>query len=370
MIIETKNCRYDRGFTLMELMIVLVIIGILMSGVFMLMGVVGKNADVAKTQSRIQKAQNAISGFYAAYGTYPPVELHGPTNPFSSMPSEFESGTTIDGSTLNAKACRMACRAQPVSFEFPYPQTVDAAINMVFGPVGVTGANSAYGDRAKTIREYSWSEVQMFKFGLLSYLLPRIEIVGAPKDTESFSTKHPRQAFFESEQWKRNNKTSSVSGAGQNQQLRDILRRQRQAENREAAKWIPNLEGQVAGHGPTIFNINLASSDRMSDPDLDGVLRSRMSEADQQIDHHHPFRGPYSRGSGSETVLYCSTLKDAWHRDLYYYSAPPYQSYRIWSAGPDGNTFPPWIPLASLSVSDRKQVAEWIKDDIVGFDQQ
>jgi prepilin-type N-terminal cleavage/methylation domain-containing protein len=366
---DMKSYRYDRGFTLMELMIVLVIIGILMSGVFMLMSVVAKNADVSKTQSRIQKVQNAISGFYAAYGTYPPVELHGTTNPFGTINSDFEGEGEIDGNSLNAQACRRACRAQPVSFEYPYPQNVDSDVNIIFGAAGVMGANQTF-NNAATIRDFSWSKVQMFKFGLVSFLLPRIETLGLPKENRPFSSEHPIDGFFRSAQWKHNNKTSRITTGGSTTDLRQVLRSQRQMENREAAKWLPNLEGQIAGYGPTIFNIKLASNDRMTDPDLDGTLRSRVSDADQEIDHHHPFRGPYSRGGGSATVLYCSTLKDAWHRDLYYYSAPPYQSYRLWSAGPDGNTFPPWIPLDSLSTSDRKEVAEWLKDDIVGFDQQ
>jgi prepilin-type N-terminal cleavage/methylation domain-containing protein len=357
----------QRGFTLMELMIVLVIIGILMSGVFMLMSVAAKHSDVARTRARIQKVQNAISGFYAAYGTYPPVELHGPTNPFGRFDSEFAQGSAVDGSSLSAVASRQACRAQPVAFEFPYPEEMDKTVNLLFSSAGIQGANQVY-QNAASIPDYSWSEVQMFKFGLMSYLLPRIQTVGVPGERQGFSQNNPIPGFFESEQWKRNNKTSAVGGGGQGQNLVRLLNKQRQAENREAAKWIPNLEGQVSGYGPTLFNIALGGGGDMNDPDMDGMLRARIRETDEPIDDNHPFRGPYSKGGGSDTVLYCATLKDAWDRDLFYHSAPPYQSYRLWSAGPDGNTFPPWVPLDSLSSADRRRVAGWIKDDIVGFD--
>ena len=73
----------------------------------------------------------------------------------------------------------------------------------------------------------------------------------------------------------------------------------------------------------------------------------------------------YSQGTGNRHVLGIMTVRDSWGRDLYYYSAPPYQSYRLWSAGPNGNTFPADYPLTQLSTDDRKTVGDWIRDDIV-----
>ena len=369
MTTKFTGCAKRRGFTLMELMIVLVIIGILMSGVFMLMSVAAKHSDAAKTRARIQKVQNAISGFYAAYGSYPPVELHENPNPYARHSSVFSNGKDVDGSSLNAKACRMACRAQPVAFEFPYAQKTDEDVNILFGSAGIMGANQVYAN-ASSYDQVNWGEIQMFKVGMMSFLLPRVEVVGAPAVNGGFSQSHPIPGFYQSEQWKANNKTSKVVGKGDVSALTRVLDIQRRAENREAAKWLPNLEGLVSGYGPTIFSVNLGGGGYMADPDLDGFLRAKIEETDEPVDHSHPFRGPYSKGgAGSDTVLYCSTIKDAWDRDLFYYSAPPYQSYRVWSAGPDGNTFPPWIPLDSIPAGDRKTVSAWIKDDIVGMDQ-
>ena len=75
-------------------------------------------------------------------------------------------------------------------------------------------------------------------------------------------------------------------------------------------------------------------------------------------------------------VLQYITLKDGWGREFYYYSAPPYQSYRLWSAGPNGKTFPPWITMETLKKKDsstngKKDVdlaRDWVEDDIVRFD--
>ena len=60
------------------------------------------------------------------------------------------------------------------------------------------------------------------------------------------------------------------------------------------------------------------------------------------------------------------TVLDGWGNDFYYYSPQPFQSYRLWSAGPDGKTFPPWVPLSTLKTDgDRKTAANWMADDIM-----
>ena len=74
-------------------------------------------------------------------------------------------------------------------------------------------------------------------------------------------------------------------------------------------------------------------------------------------------------GGSSKYVLQIVSIHDGWGRNFYYYSPPPYQTYRIWSAGSNGNTFPPWVDVNSLSAGDRKRVSDWIKDDISRFDQ-
>ena len=67
----------SRGFTLIELLIVTVIIVTLMAIVFRLAGTGGESTARAKTLARLQKLSNALSGYYAAFGSYPPVPLQG-----------------------------------------------------------------------------------------------------------------------------------------------------------------------------------------------------------------------------------------------------------------------------------------------------
>ena len=59
------------------------------------------------------------------------------------------------------------------------------------------------------------------------------------------------------------------------------------------------------------------------------------------------------------------TVRDGWGHDFYYYSPPPYQSYTLWSSGPNGRTFPPWMEKPS---GQEDRINGWIKDDIKAGD--
>ena len=66
-----------KGFTLVEMLIVVVVLVTLMSITFRLSSLGDDQTRRNRTISRMQRLENCLSGFYAAYGTYPPVELHG-----------------------------------------------------------------------------------------------------------------------------------------------------------------------------------------------------------------------------------------------------------------------------------------------------
>ena len=58
-------------------------------------------------------------------------------------------------------------------------------------------------------------------------------------------------------------------------------------------------------------------------------------------------------------------MKDGYDHELYYYSPAPYQTYVLWSAGENGNTFPPWVDKETLDAADLKTAMKWASDDIV-----
>ena len=68
---------HKSGFTLIELLIVTVVVVSLMAIVFRLSGIAGGATDRQETVSRLQRLENCLSGYYAAFGSYPPVPLQG-----------------------------------------------------------------------------------------------------------------------------------------------------------------------------------------------------------------------------------------------------------------------------------------------------
>ena len=316
-----------QAFTLIEMMVVVALSGLLIGGVFRLIGAAGENAKRAETIDRMQRVENALSGFYSEYGTYPPVARHGSPDPFVT---QADDGTTSAAGGLTAANALRAARCQPVAFEFPTIKGMDEFIAQYFGgKVFSANQNPAAFDTVET----KWEKVKLFRFGVLSFLLPRLEVIGNFR-TGGKAEARPDEAFFDYQQWKQYN--DSRKGIYDDQLSR---------ESTACARWMPNLEGLVCG-GKVLFGVNTAEKDA-------GYPR---------------FSIGYSQGTGNQHILGQMTVRDGWGGELFYYSAPPYQSYRIWSAGKNGNTFPPWVPLESLSVAERKQVNEWIKDDVARFD--
>ena len=124
------------------------------------------------------------------------------------------------------------------------------------------------------------------------------------------------------------------------------------------ARWMPNLEGIVSSeHNWDLYGIVVSSDDTK-----DRNLRSD----NPNIDVYEP--GDFDSDSHSQQyVLDYVTVQDGWYNTFYYYSPAPYQSYVLWSSGPNGRTFPPWVPLdsADLDAKARECIGKWIVDDIV-----
>jgi hypothetical protein len=72
------------------------------------------------------------------------------------------------------------------------------------------------------------------------------------------------------------------------------------------------------------------------------------------------------RGTSSKTLDQV-TIRDGWGHDIYYYSPAPHQNYVLWSPGPNGRTFPPWIARETLSGEANRCIAYWVRDDITSL---
>jgi hypothetical protein len=264
----------------------------------------------------------------------------------------------LSGEDNFAKACRLACASQPVMFEFPPAKGLDTSINRDFSRWGIQSPNSGLGSSAQSITQDGWDQVKFFKFGLMSFLLPRVETVGFAGESGN-SDFEPNLNFYRSRQWRKNNPSAGVMDVSSDANLRKALTAQQVSENRAVARWLPNLERMVWG-GRVMLGIDIREY---------GTQDGDQFRTQAKMDSEGKLIDMLSYEKGGKYVLQFVTVRDGWGRDFYYYSAPPYQSYRLWSAGADNKTFPPWIPVSSMSSQEREWVARWLKDDIVRFDQ-
>ena len=382
-----------KAFTLVEMLIVVVVIVTLMTMTFRLSSLGGESEYRNRTVTRLNRLENCLSGYYAAFGTYPPVQLHGSRDIYAKVSahgiqSDSEKNTSIWGwQKIGEKAeieaweqVKAACKAQPVDCRFPFPDTSE--YNMAVKAVSdqlkskADSQNSGLSENQKKVlsagfdngvtenagrhnsnrRETDWREIQLFKFGLMSFLLPRyLVMMGADESL-----------YEDYAQWTGNNKLpcNPMTGLPFNSwsQLRDRSRSNQKTDLAQianipsqavCARWMPNLEGIIySPHSLTLFGVSLRDSE-------DGGF-----SFETQI--YSPGGFDNDSTSGQYMLDYC-TVRDGWWNESYYYSPAPYQSYILWSAGPNGRTFPPWMSRDGLNAQDNKCIGAWIEDDIVNM---
>lgn len=406
-----------KGFTLIELLIVTVVIVALMGIVFRLAGIVGATTERERTIERMQKLENCLSGYYAAFGQYPPVPLQGASyNIFQKVCDlHHQQYDEEEDSVLSQERVRAACRAQPVAVEFPPAEKgrygvasdADDLVNEYQKAVGNwyqafpsssgaahlqnAWANSPLGysylytqGKSSFMNTSDFTKFQMFRFGLMSFLLPRYRFmlecarsggyfdttIDACKQWTEFNVLPARMDSGVSyKTWGKVNGSDSQfisllseksSGQIDETQRWEIDLIPSQAA---CARWMQNLAGIVSGPSNSFFGVVVSE-----DNDDMGINADFTKEAEIQVPYSLGGHGN-SCGSGNPYILFKYTVRDGWRNDFYYYCPPPYQSYILWSSGADGNTFPPWIDLNEF----RSQYGEtfyntalgWTADDII-----
>ena len=409
-----------RGFTLIELLVVVVVLVTLMALVVRIGGISSDTRARTITITRMQRLENCLSGFHAAFGCYPPVKLHG------NRSLEHQADTINWRDEDRAwPIVERVCRAQPVGCRFPFSKDME---DMIFelsefvksvagshefedegepfesqdmqswGKEGfLSSSSSAVASRLRDKKgEVLWSELKLFQYGLMSYLLPRyLVMMGGNKE------------FFDDgaggyKQWTENNQAPSDPFTGYPTTWSDLFEYVGEAKAQQmsqgnmmktekitklalmpsqavCARWLPNLEGickcnfpksDKHPHADEIFGVHIKGGewwdggifDSMGDV---GSIKS-IRETCFSPDEDNPYQDQY--------LLDEVTVLDGWGHEFYYYSRSPHQSYTLWSAGPDGKTFPPWISrdkLQSEAKSDKDVdseadcAAKWTKDDII-----
>ena len=379
-----------RGFTLIELMIVIAVLVTLMAITFRIMNSVSDTEARTMTITRMQRLENCLSGFHAAFGCYPPVKLHG-NRSFRDQEETINWGNESEA----WRWVRAVCRSQPIGCRFPFPEGMSGYIRELsdliaqaassgeyegvfnsqdmkeWAAAGFSSAgDSAIEDRLSSKRdEVLWSEIKLFQYGVMSYLLPRYFVMmgGSSK-------------YFEAggyAQWTKNNQKPSDPFTGDTTEWttlyrwademrndsknENVVKLQMMPSQSACARWLPNLEGICRCDTDLHpFGIHIKSGywrdrgifDSMAIEDLAPALH----EACFTPDGNGSYRDQY--------ILDEVTVQDGWGHEFYYYSRSPYQSYTLWSAGPDGKTFPPWIARDKLSGLELDMAAKWTKDDI------
>ena len=385
-----------RAFTLIELLIVVTVISILM-GIVMRFGNIGANSQKRNvTITRMQRLENALSGYYAAFGTYPPVHLQGSRNFYLTVSDHGVQNTSgqensslwgwlgADGKVKDYGSesrawtqVKAACESQPVGCYYPYSEdfrdfvesysemmksyaeqddTLSAERKAVFAAGFDTGTPigrfSSYRDRI------NWEEIQLFRFGLLSFLLPRY----------LFMMEGPEELFSNYAQWTGNNQLPcdplrGTAYSGGWKRLRsdvndDLARVANIPSQAVCARWMANFEKTLTcSREQTFFGVDVKAED--SEDTIDGSIN-------KELTIYSP--GGYSSDSrAGQYVLNSTTIRDGWGSEFYYYSQAPYQSYTVWSAGANRRTFPPWAARESLGAEANRCIGYWIADDIVSL---
>jgi len=248
-----------QGFTLIEMLVVVLIIMLLAGLVFRMVGAIGKGNDIAATRATIEKVSHALEEFKAIYGKYPPVPFY-----LGKQQTGYEY-PTLHGWGQNAE------------------QKAKLLTEGGRGTVGEWGHSCT-----------------VYTFGLASFFMPRYNGT-AERGPQAFcgvnASAHTQKGGIP--QWSTWN--SRVNGKlGDSDRDLNAVRR-----------ILPFLGGKL---GP---------DNRIADT---GCIQIWESPRPDPLD---------SSGEGLVTNLN-ATFRDAWRRELRYSSMPPYETYKLWSDGPDG----------------------------------
>ena len=389
-----------RAFTLIEMMVVIAVLVTLMAMTFRLGRIASESEERSTTIARMQRLENALSGFHAAFGCYPPVKLHGNR----SFSQQRES---IDWSGDGSAAWRLVeriCRTQPMGCRFPFSSKMADGIRELSDLVKEAASSGEFDDvfSDETTKEWAsqgfysssdsavegrlngkkqevlWSEIKLFQYGVMSYLLPRYFVMMGGNSKYYSGTDSGGYA-----QWTENNTRPSDPftgshaeidwatvfrwvenyGNGRNQKNEDIVKLEAIPSQAVCARWMPNLEEMCKCNTDfRLFGINIKSRHWRDGGifDHDGITKGfieALRDTCFEPDESKPFEDQY--------LLDEVTVQDGWGCEFYYYSRSPYQSYTLWSSGADRKTFPPWISRDRLSGTELDFAEKWTRDDII-----
>ncbi len=274
------------GFTLIEMLIVIVIILILSGMVIKIMSLVSNKAGVSHCVHDLLQIENALAEYYSEYGQYPP----GIGDPQENVDYEFEnSHSQPPGVMKTFLTSSLHTNINDIANYVP-------DINVYYGhvPPYLRDIPKAHQVDPKDRFNYNVAKWGLgYRYGLASHLWSRC-ITNIIKD--------------------------SVIGE-QVYHYREDTERDKIAKKRWAH-----------------FLVDVSFSyrrDRSYRKDLDPIPGSELYQRSGRYEYHK-----FSTGGSGAPEYYNNvyTILDTWGHGLYYTCKPPYQSYKLWSAGPNGRS--------------------------------
>lgn len=184
---------------------------------------------------------------------------------------------------------------QPVRYEYPVESTWG------WGADGESAANEVCRSDKSGPVQWKEGENHIFTFGLCSFFVPRYNGT-AERGPARFLGGGQRYSEGVS-QWRNyNSKDGDEDQAEVGDSERDL---------NAIRRILPNLEAKLGPDGRIEKNGILTFWECTSKIDIPGVSRHSVTNIQ-------------------------ATIVDAWDRNIRYSSRPPYETYRLWSVGPDG----------------------------------
>lgn len=254
--VARQNPARRAGFTLIEMLVVVIIIAILAGMVLGLSKISSIWTQKSKTNTTLGKVRSAIEQYNAEYGKYPPVPVY--------------KGI-----------------GQPFFYEFPKSNGMNQfAFDWLTVPSGVPASPPGH--------VWSSPDTAVFTFGLMSFLISRYNERKLDQVMTLWSD------LFSLKQWTLYNLGIMENG---------VLTCKDQPNDTRAIKlWAADIS-DVCWEGTS------------------GAPQVPKCPERKKILLGYPVRG------WTNSVI---TVLDAWNHELNYQSLEPYQSYRLWSNGPDG----------------------------------
>lgn len=280
-----KTARRNKaGFTLIELMVVVLVIAILARMVFRLVSNVGTSSAEANTRATLEKVGLALEAFRNVYGKYPPVPYY-------------------EG-------------YQPVAFEMPSSVTMHASENGLADGNNLDDLINYEKNRGKIGWGSGKNKGKLFTFGLVSFFMPRYMIasqdpVNVPLMGAEISSSGGGKHGTGVSQWEVYNQKDDTDMVGDS--VRDI---------NAARRILPYLGMKLAPNDKGQWSVVNAGDGVIYSPDIKDCHRTVHTDTTGELDVY--------------AQIY--SIRDAWYHDLVYSSRPPYETYTLRSAGPDGVT--------------------------------